>query len=189
MPRQAEPPRLVSHPNRRTWPGPEGGEGTASLVTAEVYLDGEPIGAVTGALKPNSTVREWIPDLIGTPIKQRGTTRFQGEAVSLSRPEPMGRLGPRMFTQFHGLRAPLRRRHDASIVHGPIRHRDRYIYDSNLGIADSRSCQRPSRADYVNSFCPGMRIILGPICRLCCLFPGGRLNQSSAYGRTMPSPP
>lgn len=52
------------------------GEGVASLVTSEVYLDGEPIGSVTGALKPNSTVREWVPDHLGPGIKQHSTARF-----------------------------------------------------------------------------------------------------------------
>ncbi|MDF9749064.1 hypothetical protein [Arthrobacter sp. ES3-54] len=52
------------------------GEGAASLLTADVYLDGERIGSVTGALKPNSAVREWTPDRIGATIKQHGTTRF-----------------------------------------------------------------------------------------------------------------
>jgi hypothetical protein len=57
-------------------PDHKAGEGAASLVTTEVYLDGEPIGAVTGSLKPNSTVREWVPDRIGPSIKQHGTARF-----------------------------------------------------------------------------------------------------------------
>ncbi|SDL30575.1 hypothetical protein [Arthrobacter sp. ok362] len=42
-------------------PDHKAGEGAASLVTADVYLDGERIGSVPGALKPNSTVREWTP--------------------------------------------------------------------------------------------------------------------------------
>lgn len=57
-------------------PDQKAGEGAASLLTADVYLDGERIGSVTGALKPNSAVREWAPDRIGTGIKQHGTTRF-----------------------------------------------------------------------------------------------------------------
>lgn len=57
-------------------PDQKSGEGAASLVTADVYLDGERIRSVTGALKPNSAVREWTPDRIGAGIKQHGTTRF-----------------------------------------------------------------------------------------------------------------
>lgn len=45
-------------------------------MTADVYLDGELIGSVTGVLKPNSTVRECVPDRIGAGIKQHGTARF-----------------------------------------------------------------------------------------------------------------
>lgn len=58
-------------------PDHKAGEGVASLLTADVYLDGQLIGSVTGALKPNSTVREWTPSRIGTGIKQHGPTRFQ----------------------------------------------------------------------------------------------------------------
>lgn len=57
-------------------PDHKAGEGAASLVTTEVYLDGEAIGSVTGVLKPNSTVREWVPDRLGQSIKQHGTARF-----------------------------------------------------------------------------------------------------------------
>jgi len=57
-------------------PDHRAGEGVASLVTAEVYLDGEPIGSVTGTPRANSTVRDWIPDRIGAGIKQHSTTRF-----------------------------------------------------------------------------------------------------------------
>jgi hypothetical protein len=52
------------------------GEGPASLVTADVYLDGELIGSVTGTPKANSAVREWITDRVGAGIKQHGRTRF-----------------------------------------------------------------------------------------------------------------
>lgn len=58
-------------------PDQKAGEGAASLVTSEVYLNGEPIGSVTGALKANSTVREWVPDRLGAGIKQHGPARFQ----------------------------------------------------------------------------------------------------------------
>ncbi|GAA4035093.1 hypothetical protein GCM10023063_19320 [Arthrobacter methylotrophus] len=57
-------------------PDHKAGEGSASLVTADLYLDGELIGSVTGTLKANSAVREWIPDRIGAGIKQHGTARF-----------------------------------------------------------------------------------------------------------------
>ncbi|HEX9088868.1 MAG TPA: hypothetical protein VF867_15225 [Arthrobacter sp.] len=57
-------------------PDHKAGEGAASLVTSEVYLDGELIGSVTGAPKANSTVREWIPDHLGGGTKQHGDTRF-----------------------------------------------------------------------------------------------------------------
>lgn len=57
-------------------PDHKAGEGAASLVTSDVYLDGERIGSVTGTLKPNSTVRDWVPDRTGAGIKQHGTTRF-----------------------------------------------------------------------------------------------------------------
>jgi hypothetical protein len=65
----------------RTWtaelgPDRKTGEGSASLVTADVYLDGDRIGSVTGTLKPNTAVREWVPDRTGGGIKQHGTTRF-----------------------------------------------------------------------------------------------------------------
>jgi hypothetical protein len=53
------------------------GEGPASLSTADVYLDGEHIGSVTGVLKPGSAARAWAPDRIGPGIKQHGDTRFQ----------------------------------------------------------------------------------------------------------------
>lgn len=45
-------------------------------MTAEVYLDGVLIGSVTGAPKPSSTLRTWIPDRLGAGIKQHGHTRF-----------------------------------------------------------------------------------------------------------------
>ncbi|WP_026538719.1 hypothetical protein [Arthrobacter sp. 9MFCol3.1] len=57
-------------------PDQKAGEGTGSLLTADVYLDGERIGSVTGALRPNSAVRDWTPDRIGAGIKQHGTIRF-----------------------------------------------------------------------------------------------------------------
>lgn len=57
-------------------PDRKAGEGASSLSTADVYLDGQHIGSVTGALKPNSTVREWNADRLGSGIKQHGTTRF-----------------------------------------------------------------------------------------------------------------
>jgi hypothetical protein len=44
-------------------PDHKAGEGAASLLTADVYLDGERIGSVTGAFKANSTVREWTPPI------------------------------------------------------------------------------------------------------------------------------
>lgn len=58
-------------------PDHKAGEGTASLVTSDVFLDGELIGSVTGALKADSPVREWVPDRIGTAVKQHGPARFQ----------------------------------------------------------------------------------------------------------------
>lgn len=57
-------------------PDAKAGEGSASLTTADVFLDGVLIGSVTGALKPNSTLREWTPSRTGAGIKQHGTTRF-----------------------------------------------------------------------------------------------------------------
>jgi hypothetical protein len=56
---------------RRAELGPDhkAGEGAASLVTTEVYLDGEPVGSITGTLKPNSTVRDWTPSRTGAGIK------------------------------------------------------------------------------------------------------------------------
>lgn len=58
-------------------PDHKAGEGAASLVTTEVYLDGEPIGSVTGSLKANSAVREWVPDRLDASVKQHGPARFQ----------------------------------------------------------------------------------------------------------------
>jgi hypothetical protein len=58
-------------------PASKAGEGSASLATADVYLDGILIGSVTGVLKPDSTARAWAPDRIGAGIKQHGDTRFQ----------------------------------------------------------------------------------------------------------------
>lgn len=58
-------------------PDRKAGAGAASLVTADVYLDGELIGSVTGLPKANSTVREWIPDRTGAGITQHGPARFQ----------------------------------------------------------------------------------------------------------------
>lgn len=58
-------------------PDCKAGEGAASLVTTDVYLDGQLIGSVTGSLKANSPVREWVPDRLGAGIKQHGSTRFQ----------------------------------------------------------------------------------------------------------------
>ena len=78
-------PVVAGRSNKPVWyrartaelgPDHKAGEGAASLATADVYLDGERIGSVTGALKPNSTVREWTRDRIGAGIKQHGTTRF-----------------------------------------------------------------------------------------------------------------
>ncbi|WP_120949963.1 hypothetical protein [Arthrobacter oryzae] len=57
-------------------PDHKAGEGSASLTTADVYLDGQLIGSVTGALKPNSTVRDWTPSRTGSGVKQHGPTRF-----------------------------------------------------------------------------------------------------------------
>jgi hypothetical protein len=45
-------------------------------VTADVNLDGELIGSVTGSLKPISSVREWVPDRVGPAINQHGTAPF-----------------------------------------------------------------------------------------------------------------
>lgn len=58
-------------------PDNRAGEGAASLVTSDVYLDGKLIGSVTGSLKANITVREWVPDRLGAGIRQHGTARFQ----------------------------------------------------------------------------------------------------------------
>lgn len=86
MPEMKLKPVTPGKLNRPAWcrtrvaelgPDHKAGEGAASLVTSDVYLDGELIGSVTGALKANSTVREWVPDRIGTGIKQHGTSRFQ----------------------------------------------------------------------------------------------------------------
>ncbi|WP_427174627.1 hypothetical protein [Arthrobacter sp. 92] len=57
-------------------PDHKAGEGAASLVTTGVYLDGERIGSVTGSLKANSLVRDWIPDRLGDGITQHSTARF-----------------------------------------------------------------------------------------------------------------
>ncbi|WP_422758885.1 hypothetical protein [Paenarthrobacter sp. C1] len=57
-------------------PDHRAGEGAASLVTSDVYLNGERIGSVTGSLKTNSTAREWVPDRLGAGLKQHGTARF-----------------------------------------------------------------------------------------------------------------
>jgi hypothetical protein len=85
MPEIKLKPVVAGRSNKPAWcrthaaelgPDQKAGEGSASLATADVYLDGELIGSVTGALKPNSTVREWTSDRIGAGIKQHGTTRF-----------------------------------------------------------------------------------------------------------------
>lgn len=57
-------------------PDNKAGEGAASLTTTDVYLDGVPIGSVTGALRPNSTVREWTADRTTPGVNQHGVTRF-----------------------------------------------------------------------------------------------------------------
>jgi hypothetical protein len=85
MPEQILRPVTPGRLNKPAWyrthvaelgPDHRAGEGPASLVTADVFLDGELIGSVTGTLKTNSAVREWIPDRIGTGIRQHGGTRF-----------------------------------------------------------------------------------------------------------------
>ncbi|MDJ0354462.1 hypothetical protein [Pseudarthrobacter sp. PH31-O2] len=69
-------------------PDVKAGEGPATLTTADVYLDGALIGSVTGAQKPNSTLRAWVPNRLGAGVNQHGDTRFQaidalvGPAVS-----------------------------------------------------------------------------------------------------------
>ena len=57
-------------------PDNKAGEGAASLATADVYLDGELSGSVTGTLRPGNTVRDWTPSRTGAGVKQHGTTRF-----------------------------------------------------------------------------------------------------------------
>lgn len=86
MPEMKLKPVTPGKLNRPAWmrthlaelsPDRKAGEGSASLTTTDVYLDGEHIGSVTGVLKPNSTVRAWTPDRIGAGINQHGDTRFQ----------------------------------------------------------------------------------------------------------------
>lgn len=46
-------------------------------VTADVYLDGERIGSVTGTAKAGKPGREWAPNRLGNGVNQHGPARFQ----------------------------------------------------------------------------------------------------------------
>ena len=58
-------------------PDRKAGEGAAQIITADVYLDGELIGSITGVPDPARAVKTWTADRNHSGVKQHGTARFQ----------------------------------------------------------------------------------------------------------------
>lgn len=85
MPKIQRKPVTAGQFNKPAWfrtrtaefgPDIKAGEGAAQIATAEIFLDGERIGSITGIRTPGRSANNWTADRIHPGVKQHGTTRF-----------------------------------------------------------------------------------------------------------------
>ncbi|HEX9227501.1 MAG TPA: hypothetical protein VF885_12735 [Arthrobacter sp.] len=85
MPKIQRKPVTAGQFNRPAWfrtrtaefgPDTKAGEGAAQIATAEIFLDGELIGSITGTRTPGRSAYTWAADGIHPGVQQHGPTRF-----------------------------------------------------------------------------------------------------------------
>jgi hypothetical protein len=85
MPENTRKPVVPGNFNKPVWfrtrtaeygPDMKSGEGSALVVTTEVFLDGERIGSITGIPVPGRAIKTWTANRIHPGVKQHGTARF-----------------------------------------------------------------------------------------------------------------
>lgn len=85
MPKILRKPVTANRLNKPAWyrtrtaefgPDTKAGEGDAQIATAEIFLDGELIGSITGIRTPGRSANTWTSDRIHPGVTQHGPTRF-----------------------------------------------------------------------------------------------------------------